>query len=173
MKKIALTALMLTSTTAFATSTRVASHQGNLGLADGTDYTMLSSLTDDAGNNAWFDYDGANLAGAATFDGNGVSFAQGEDRVDFSWNHASGDTGYRVDLGIASTEAMSVGGAYGMLRWRPGDVVVDVYDLVLEPNFTPGDYTLYFGFFSGKDRLAVSRGKHHENRVVGGVLTVR
>ena len=66
-----------------------------------------------------------------------------------------------------------LGGAYGMLRWRPGDVVVDVYDLVLEPNFTPGDYTLYFGFFSGKDRLAVSRGKHHENRVVGGVLTVR
>ena len=114
MKKIALTALMLTSTTAFATSTRVASHQGNLGLADGTDYTMLSSLTDDAGNNAWFDYDGASLAGAATFGGNGVSFAQGEDRVDFSWNHASGDTGYRVDLGIASTEAMSVGGAYGM-----------------------------------------------------------
>lgn len=114
MKKIALTALMLTSTSAFATSTRVASHQGNLGLADDTDYTLLSSLTDDAGNNAWFDYDGTNLAGAATFDGNGVSFAQGDDRVNFSWNHADGDTGYRVDAGIASTEALSIGGAYGM-----------------------------------------------------------
>lgn len=115
MKKIALAALMLTSSSAFATSTRVASHQGNLGLADGTDYSRLSSLTDDAGNNAWFDYAaGGSLAGAATWDGNGVSFAQGEDRVDFSWNNANGDTGYRVDAGISNMEALSVGGSYGM-----------------------------------------------------------
>ena len=115
MKKIALTALMLTSTSAFATSTRVASHQGNIGLADDTDYTNFSSLTDDAGNNAWFDYDGTNLGGAATFDGSGVSFAQADDRVNFSWNHSlNGDAGYRVDADIASTEALRVGGSYGM-----------------------------------------------------------
>ena len=45
MKKIALTALMLTSTSAFATSTRLDSLAGNVGMADDTDYQRLWSAT--------------------------------------------------------------------------------------------------------------------------------
>jgi hypothetical protein len=64
-------------------------------------------------------------------------------------------------------------GRYPISLWQPGDVVVDDLDLRLEPNFTPGDYTLYFGFFSGETRFKVTRGPEQDDRVIGGVLRVR
>jgi hypothetical protein len=66
-----------------------------------------------------------------------------------------------------------LGGAYRMPLWRPGDVITDVCDVTLEPNFTPGSYGLYFGFYAGGERLPVTRGKHHDNRAQGGTLHVR
>jgi 4-amino-4-deoxy-L-arabinose transferase-like glycosyltransferase len=66
-----------------------------------------------------------------------------------------------------------VDGKYPMNLWLPGDVVVDDVEFQLEPNFTPGDYTVYFGFFSGESRFRVSRGPQHENRVVAGAIHVR
>ena len=64
-------------------------------------------------------------------------------------------------------------GKYAMNLWQPNDIVVDDYVFELEPNFTPGDYTVYFGFFSGDTRFRVTRGPNHENRVIGGALHVR
>lgn len=65
-------------------------------------------------------------------------------------------------------------GKYAMSLWRPGDVVVDDLPFTLGPEFNgPGDYTVYFGFFSGDTRLKVSRGQQHENRAVAGTLHVR
>jgi hypothetical protein len=64
-------------------------------------------------------------------------------------------------------------GKYPMNLWRAGDVVVDDLEFKLEPNFTPGDYTVYFGFFSGETRFKVSRGPQHENRVIAGTINVR
>lgn len=64
-------------------------------------------------------------------------------------------------------------GRYPISLWQPGDVLVDEYEVQLEPNFTPGDYTVYFGFFSGDTRFRVTRGPEHENRVIGGALRVR
>ena len=64
-------------------------------------------------------------------------------------------------------------GKYAMNLWQVGDVVVDDHEFQLEPNFTPGDYGVYFGFFSGETRFRVSRGENHENRVMGGTLHVR
>ncbi|WP_437314270.1 ArnT family glycosyltransferase [Sorangium sp. So ce385] len=66
-----------------------------------------------------------------------------------------------------------VDGRYPMSLWQPGDVIVDDHELQLEPNFTPGDYALYFGFFAGDARFEVSRGPEHENRIRGGVIRVR
>lgn len=66
-----------------------------------------------------------------------------------------------------------VDGKYPMNLWQPGDVVVDDLTFQLEPNFTPGDYTVYFGFFSGDARFHVARGPQHENRVVAGAIRVR
>ena len=60
-----------------------------------------------------------------------------------------------------------------MNLWQPGDIVVDDHEFQLEPNFTPGDYTVYFGLFSGDTRFKVTRGPNHENRVIGGPLRVR
>ncbi|XXX73724.1 glycosyltransferase family 39 protein [Sorangium sp. So ce134] len=64
-------------------------------------------------------------------------------------------------------------GRYPVSLWQPGDVIMDDHELRLEPNFTPGDYALYFGFFAGDTRFEVTRGPEHENRVRGGVIRVR
>ncbi len=64
-------------------------------------------------------------------------------------------------------------GKYRMSYWQPGDVIIDEYKMVLEPNFMPGRYTVYYGFFQGKHRMKVTQGRHSENRVNGGHLTVR
>jgi 4-amino-4-deoxy-L-arabinose transferase-like glycosyltransferase len=64
-------------------------------------------------------------------------------------------------------------GKYAMNLWRPGDVVVDDLPFQLEPNFTPGDYTVYFGFFTGDTRFRVTRGPNQENRVIAGAIHVR
>jgi hypothetical protein len=64
-------------------------------------------------------------------------------------------------------------GKYPIPLWQPGDVIIDELEVQLEPNFTPGDYAVFFGFFAGETRYRVTRGSHHENRVNGGVLRVR
>ncbi|HVY49333.1 MAG TPA: hypothetical protein VHB21_25755, partial [Minicystis sp.] len=64
-------------------------------------------------------------------------------------------------------------GRYPMNLWQPGDVIADELDFQLEPNFTPGDYTVFFGFFMGETRFRVTRGPQHENRVDGGPIAVR
>jgi hypothetical protein len=60
-----------------------------------------------------------------------------------------------------------------MNLWNPGDLIVDELVFQLEPNFLPGDYTVFFGFFSGETRYAVVHGAAQDNRVVGGPLHVR
>lgn len=64
-------------------------------------------------------------------------------------------------------------GKYAINLWQPNDVIVDDHVFELEPNFTPGDYTVFMGFFSGDTRFRVTRGNQHDNRVVAGVLHVR
>jgi len=64
-------------------------------------------------------------------------------------------------------------GRYAMNLWQVGDVIVDDLPFQLEPNFMPGDYTVYFGFFSGDTRFRVASGQNHENRAVAGALRVR
>lgn len=64
-------------------------------------------------------------------------------------------------------------GRYPPSLWQPGDILVDEHPIRLEPNFTPGDYALYFGFFLGETRFRVTRGPEHEDRVRGGVIRVR
>ena len=64
-------------------------------------------------------------------------------------------------------------GLYPLNLWQPDDIVVDELDLELEPNFTPGSYTVYYGFFQGETRYRVTEGSSQDNRVIGGTLTVR
>ena len=66
----------------------------------------------------------------------------------------------------------TLGGKYPFNLWRKGDYISDVYRFKLEPNFSAGQYTVLFGLFSGSKRLEVKRGKHGENRINGGKLTV-
>jgi hypothetical protein len=65
-------------------------------------------------------------------------------------------------------------GKYPMSLWLKDDVVVDDYEFTLEPNFSPGPYTNFFGLFVGDTRLKVKSGpSDNDNRVNGGVLRVQ
>ncbi|MBS2018462.1 MAG: glycosyltransferase family 39 protein [Deltaproteobacteria bacterium] len=65
-------------------------------------------------------------------------------------------------------------GKYPMSLWLKDDVIVDDHEFTLEPNFSPGPYTLYFGLFIGETRLKVKSGPTDgENRVNGGALRVQ
>ena len=64
-------------------------------------------------------------------------------------------------------------GKYPMSLWLPGDLLVDDYKLSLEPNFSPGSYTIFFGLFVGEKRLKVKSGPADgDNRINGGILKV-
>jgi hypothetical protein len=62
---------------------------------------------------------------------------------------------------------------YAFHLWRVGDYVCDIYTFQLEPNFTPGDYDVFFGLFIGSRRLEVKRGHHNDNRLEAGHLRIR
>ena len=65
-------------------------------------------------------------------------------------------------------------GKYPMSLWLKDDVIVDDHEFSLEPNFSPGPYTLYFGLFVGETRLKVKSGPSDgENRINGGALRVQ
>jgi len=62
---------------------------------------------------------------------------------------------------------------YPTQLWQAGDVILDAHPFPLEPNFTPGEYDVYFGLFQGGRRLPVRRGPHDEDRLIAGKLRVR
>jgi hypothetical protein len=67
----------------------------------------------------------------------------------------------------------TLGGRYPFNLWRIGDIVADRHDLELEPNFTPGEYRLYFGLYSGSKRLPLRRGAGADDRIDAGPFVVR
>jgi hypothetical protein len=65
-------------------------------------------------------------------------------------------------------------GKYPMSLWLTGDFIADDHEFKLEPNFTPGTYTIYFGLFVGDTRLKVLSGPNDgDNRINGGPLRVQ
>jgi hypothetical protein len=63
-------------------------------------------------------------------------------------------------------------GKYPLHLWRPGDFIADIHRFQLEPNFTPGNYQVFFGLFIGNRRLDVKRGKHDDDRLRAGTIAV-
>ncbi len=64
-------------------------------------------------------------------------------------------------------------GKYPMNLWQPGDILREELEINLEPNFVPGEYWLFFGFFEGETRMRVTEGQARDNRVVIGKVEVR
>jgi len=65
-------------------------------------------------------------------------------------------------------------GKYPFSLWLRDDLLVDDYEFSLEPNFTPGSYTIYFGLFVGDTRLKIKSGPSDgDNRINGGPLIVQ
>jgi 4-amino-4-deoxy-L-arabinose transferase-like glycosyltransferase len=67
----------------------------------------------------------------------------------------------------------TLAGKYLLSLWQPGDYIVDEHEFALDPNFTPGEYAVRYGMFSGDNRLKVTTGEQDENRVHGGSITVQ
>ncbi len=80
--------------------------------------------------------------------------------------HVDGRTRHNADHPVLR-------GQYPTPLWQPGDVVRDAVDIRLEPNFSPGEAWVFFGFFQGKERLRVSEGEHREHRAIAGRVRVR
>ena len=65
-------------------------------------------------------------------------------------------------------------GKYPFSLWLKDDVMVDVHEFTLEPNFSPGNYTVYFGLFLGESRMKVKSGPSDgDNRIIAGPLRVQ
>ncbi len=65
-------------------------------------------------------------------------------------------------------------GRYPTTLWRAGDLVVDDFETSLEPNFGPGNYTIFFGLYLGDQRLKVRSGTADpDGRINGGTLRVQ
>jgi 4-amino-4-deoxy-L-arabinose transferase-like glycosyltransferase len=65
-------------------------------------------------------------------------------------------------------------GKYPFSLWLKDDMLVDDYEFGLEPNFSPGPYTLYFGLYVGETRLKVKSGPSDgDNRIDGGTIRVQ
>ena len=63
---------------------------------------------------------------------------------------------------------------YPMSLWLKDDLIMDDHEFTLEPNFSPGPYTLWFGLFVGEQRLKLKSGpSDSDNRVNGGTLRVQ
>jgi 4-amino-4-deoxy-L-arabinose transferase-like glycosyltransferase len=63
---------------------------------------------------------------------------------------------------------------YPMALWLPGDIILDDHEFKLEPNFSPGNYSIYFGLFTGDTRLKIKTGPNDgDNRIDGGPLRVQ
>ena len=67
----------------------------------------------------------------------------------------------------------TLGGKYSFTYFQPGDYIVDDYEFSLEPNFTAGNYNVYYGLFQGDTRLKVKTGRHDDNRLDGGQIRVQ
>ena len=65
-------------------------------------------------------------------------------------------------------------GKYPMALWLKDDLIMDDYEFSLEPNFTPGAYTDFFGLFVGETRMKPKGANaDSENRVNAGALRVQ
>jgi hypothetical protein len=63
-------------------------------------------------------------------------------------------------------------GKYPLSAWRAGDVLADTTELLLEPNFSPGQYRVYLGLYSGARRLEVTEGPAADDRIAAGTLEI-
>jgi hypothetical protein len=63
-------------------------------------------------------------------------------------------------------------GKYPLSAWRAGDVLADATELLLEPNFSPGQYRVYFGLYSSARRLEVTQGPAADDRIAAGTLEI-
>jgi hypothetical protein len=61
---------------------------------------------------------------------------------------------------------------YPPAYWRAGDWIADGTELLLEPNFSPGKYQLYFGMYAASRRLEVTEGPSADDRIVAGTLEI-
>jgi hypothetical protein len=64
-------------------------------------------------------------------------------------------------------------GRYPTRYWRPGDYLVDEYEMKVPIHFRPGNYSIFMGLFQGDNRLPQVSGPGQDDRVLAGILKVK
>lgn len=64
-------------------------------------------------------------------------------------------------------------GRYPTRYWRPGDYLVDRFEMKVPIHFRPGNYSIYMGLFQGDNRLPQVSGPGQDDRVLAGILKVK
>lgn len=64
------------------------------------------------------------------------------------------------------------GNKYPLRNWLPGDIIVDDFELKVDPTYDNGEYTVYFGLFSGNQRYKLTAGEGTDDRLSAGVVRV-
>jgi len=64
-------------------------------------------------------------------------------------------------------------GRYPTRYWRPGDYLVDTFEMKVPIHFRPGNYSIFMGLFQGDDRLPQVSGPGNDNRILAGILKVK
>lgn len=65
-----------------------------------------------------------------------------------------------------------LGGKYPARLWLPGDIVLDTHEFKLDATYDPGEYTVYFGLYSGSKRFKLTAGEQKDDRLTAGVVHV-
>jgi hypothetical protein len=65
-------------------------------------------------------------------------------------------------------------GLYPTRYWRPGDYLIDRYEMQVPIHFRAGEYTIFVGLFQGETRVKQVAGPTSgDDRIEGGILKVR
>lgn len=68
---------------------------------------------------------------------------------------------------VWQSDAMPRGGTYPPSRWRPGEVVVDTYDIVLPDGLAAGEYVIEVGWYAAEtgERLGIAPGADGQDSI--------
>ena len=76
---------------------------------------------------------------------------------------------------VWQADAMPRGGAYPTTRWRPGEVVVDAFEITLPDELPPGEFGVEVGLYLAETgtRLSIENGSSHSDSVMLNPITKR
>jgi 4-amino-4-deoxy-L-arabinose transferase-like glycosyltransferase len=64
------------------------------------------------------------------------------------------------------------GNKYPLRNWSPGDIIIDNFELKVDPTYDSGEYNVFLGLYSGNKRYKLTAGEGTDDRLAAGVVRV-